>query len=84
MSEQVLSDQGLVDNLRAASCFNFEYLRDNHGVTEQVLNDLFKLAKLKFDCGQYEVRLVSDMRHDACALAGRGSHAGALPCALSQ
>lgn len=50
----VLKDEKLVNDLRNDKNFTAEYLLEKHKVTADVLEALFKFAKLQYEIGNYQ------------------------------
>eukprot|EP01119_Soliformovum_irregulare_P006067 TRINITY_DN17816_c0_g1_i1.p1 TRINITY_DN17816_c0_g1~~TRINITY_DN17816_c0_g1_i1.p1 ORF type:complete len:458 (+),score=110.95 TRINITY_DN17816_c0_g1_i1:28-1374(+) len=50
---QLLENQNLVKQLRADKNFTFAYLEQNHQVTQESVDALYRFAKFQFDCGNY-------------------------------
>jgi len=49
----VLNDTELVNELRHDNNFHIEYLKRHYNATEDNVNQLYRYAKLNFDCGRY-------------------------------
>ena len=48
------ANTGLVEELKATSSnFTIEYLSANHGITPEALEQYYKFAKFKYECGMY-------------------------------
>lgn len=50
---KVIQDQELTKRLRNDKLFTAQYLQENHEVTPESIDELYKYAKFQFDCGNY-------------------------------
>jgi len=50
---KVMENQGLVKQLRQEKLFTQQYLEENHGVTPESVDALYRFAKFQFECGNY-------------------------------
>jgi len=57
----VLSDETLMDELRSGNAFTREVLKSRCEITDAHIEDLYRFAKVKFDCGAYQD--AADMLH---------------------
>jgi translation initiation factor 3 subunit E len=49
----VITDQSLVKELQEKQKFDIPHLKTHHKVTEEHVENLYRYAKLNFDCGRY-------------------------------
>ncbi|EKG10706.1 hypothetical protein MPH_12190 [Macrophomina phaseolina MS6] len=50
----LLEDETVVNNLRSDKTANLTYLKDNHGVTNDMVDKLFEFGQFLYSCGDYE------------------------------
>jgi translation initiation factor 3 subunit E len=50
---RVLDNQPLVKQLRQEKLFTLAFLQENHGVTPESVDALYRFAKFQFECGNY-------------------------------
>ena len=50
---RLLDDENVVANLRSDKVQNLAYLKDNHGVTVEMVNRLFEFGQFQYRCGVY-------------------------------
>eukprot|EP01116_Phalansterium_solitarium_P003557 TRINITY_DN14378_c0_g1_i1.p1 TRINITY_DN14378_c0_g1~~TRINITY_DN14378_c0_g1_i1.p1 ORF type:complete len:479 (-),score=131.36 TRINITY_DN14378_c0_g1_i1:279-1634(-) len=50
---RVIENRELLSRLRQDKTFNLQFLQENHEVTPESLEALYKYAKFQFDCGNY-------------------------------
>jgi translation initiation factor 3 subunit E len=50
----LLEDQDVIGNLRSDKTANLNYLKTEHGVTEDMVNALFDFGKFQYECGAYD------------------------------
>ena len=50
----LLGDAEVINNLRSDKNSNMAYLKDNHGVTQQMVDQLYDFGQFQFACGDYE------------------------------
>jgi len=50
----LLADADVVGNLRSDKESNMKYLKDNHEVTEVMVEQLYEYGQLQYSCGDYE------------------------------
>eukprot|EP01120_Amphizonella_sp_Union-15-10_P007861 TRINITY_DN2710_c0_g1_i2.p1 TRINITY_DN2710_c0_g1~~TRINITY_DN2710_c0_g1_i2.p1 ORF type:complete len:458 (-),score=97.97 TRINITY_DN2710_c0_g1_i2:87-1403(-) len=48
-----LKDTSFIERLRKEGNFNMNHLKANYGVKDEHLDDLFRIAKFQFECGNY-------------------------------
>lgn len=51
---RLLEDQDVVGNLRSDKVANLNYLKTDHGVTEDMVNALYDFGKFQYECGAYD------------------------------
>jgi translation initiation factor 3 subunit E len=51
--QNLLSDADVVNNLRADKVSNMTYLKDNHGVTPAMVDQLYDYGQFQYNCGDY-------------------------------
>ncbi|KAF2260973.1 eukaryotic translation initiation factor-like protein 3 subunit E [Lojkania enalia] len=51
----LLDDENVVTNLRSDKVQNLAYLKENHGVTVEMVNQLYEFGKFQYSCGVYPV-----------------------------
>jgi translation initiation factor 3 subunit E len=49
----LLDDEAVVTNLRSDKVQNLQYLKDNHGVTLEMVNQLYEFGQFQYSCGIY-------------------------------
>lgn len=49
----VLSDEAVTSQLRSDKVANLKFLEESHGVTQQMVDDLYDYGRFKYQCGQY-------------------------------
>lgn len=49
----LLDDENVVTNLRSDKVQNLAYLKDNHGVTVEMVNQLYEFGQFQYSCGVY-------------------------------
>jgi len=49
----LLDDENVVTNLRSDKVQNLAYLKDNHGVTVEMVNQLYEFGSFQYSCGVY-------------------------------
>ena len=49
----LLDDEAVVNNLRSDKVANLSYLKENHGVTVEMVNQLYKFGQFQYSCGVY-------------------------------
>ncbi|KAK5942791.1 eukaryotic translation initiation factor 3 subunit E [Knufia obscura] len=49
----VLSDEAVTSQLRSDKVANLKFLEESHGVTQQMVDDLYEYGRFKYECGQY-------------------------------
>lgn len=50
----LLQDEDVINNLRSDKNSNMNYLKENHGVTPQMVDQLYDFGQFQFQCGAYE------------------------------
>ncbi|KAF2085332.1 eukaryotic translation initiation factor 3, subunit 6 [Saccharata proteae CBS 121410] len=50
----LLDDESVVNNLRSDKVANLNYLKENHGVTDEMVNALYDFGQFTYSCGDYE------------------------------
>ncbi|KXS99451.1 hypothetical protein AC578_8160 [Pseudocercospora eumusae] len=50
----LLTDADVINNLRSDKQSNMNYLKENHGVTQQMVDQLYDFGQFQFTCGEYE------------------------------
>jgi translation initiation factor 3 subunit E len=50
---ELLDDENVVTNLRSDKVQNLQYLKDNHGVTLDMVNQLHEFGSFQYSCGAY-------------------------------
>lgn len=50
----LLDDEAVVGNLRSDKTANLNYLKENHGVTPEMVQALFDYGQFKYNCGLYD------------------------------
>lgn len=51
--QDLLSDESVVNNFRSDKVANLNYLKDNHGVTPEMVNALYEFGQFQYSCGDY-------------------------------
>jgi translation initiation factor 3 subunit E len=49
----LLEDADVVSNLRSDKVANLNYLKEQHGVTEEMVNTLYDFGQFQYSCGAY-------------------------------
>lgn len=49
----VLSDEAITSQLRSDKVANLKFLEESHGVTQQMVDDMYEYGRFKYECGQY-------------------------------
>jgi translation initiation factor 3 subunit E len=49
----LLDDENVVTNLRSDKVQNLQYLKDSHGVTVEMVNQLYEFGSFQYSCGVY-------------------------------
>lgn len=49
----LLDDENVVTNLRSDKVQNLQYLKENHGVTVEMVNQLYEFGQFQYSCGDY-------------------------------
>ena len=49
----LLEDQEVVSNLRSDKVANLNYLKEQHGVTTEMVNALYEMGQFQYSCGDY-------------------------------
>jgi translation initiation factor 3 subunit E len=49
----LLDDENVVTNLRSDKVQNLAYLKENHGVTIEMVNQLYEFGSFQYSCGVY-------------------------------
>lgn len=49
----LLDDENVVTNLRSDKVQNLAYLKDTHGVTVEMVNQLYEFGQFQYSCGVY-------------------------------
>ncbi|KAF2723454.1 eukaryotic translation initiation factor 3, subunit 6 [Polychaeton citri CBS 116435] len=50
----LLADSEVVGNLRSDKMSNMNFLKENHGVTPQMVDQLYEFGQFQYSCGTYE------------------------------
>ncbi|KAF2758188.1 eukaryotic translation initiation factor 3, subunit 6 [Pseudovirgaria hyperparasitica] len=50
---ELLNDEAVVNNLRSDKVANMSYLKENHQVTEEMVNSLYEYGNFQYTCGSY-------------------------------
>ncbi|EOD48105.1 hypothetical protein GTA08_BOTSDO06616 [Neofusicoccum parvum] len=50
----LLEDETVVNNLRSDKTANLNYLKDNHGVTNEMVDKLYEFGQFQYSCGDYD------------------------------
>ena len=50
---ELLEDESVVSQLRSDKVANLKFLEENHGVTTQMVDVLYKFARFQYECGNY-------------------------------
>ncbi|KAF2144612.1 uncharacterized protein K452DRAFT_245605 [Aplosporella prunicola CBS 121167] len=50
----LLDDESVVNNLRSDKVANLNYLKDNHGVTNEMVDALYDFGQFQYSCGDYD------------------------------
>lgn len=51
--QDLLQDADVINNLRSDKVANLNYLKENHGVTDQMVNALYDFGQFQYSCGDY-------------------------------
>lgn len=51
--QNLLADADVVNNLRADKVSNMNYLKENHNVTSQMVDQLYEFGQFQYSCGDY-------------------------------
>ena len=51
--QNLLGDPDVINNLRSDKMSNMNYLKENHGVTQQMVDQLFDFGQFQYSCGDY-------------------------------
>lgn len=51
--QQLLGDADVVNNLRSDKQANLNYLKENHGVTSEMVERLYEYGQFQYSCGDY-------------------------------
>lgn len=51
--QNLLSDSDVINNLRSDKTSNMNYLKENHGVTQQMVDQLYEFGQFQYSCGDY-------------------------------
>ncbi|GAB7357280.1 hypothetical protein MBLNU459_g8249t1 [Dothideomycetes sp. NU459] len=51
--QDLLADSDVINNLRSDKVANLNYLKENHGVTDQMVNALYDFGQFQYSCGDY-------------------------------
>jgi translation initiation factor 3 subunit E len=51
--QNLLADAEVVGNLRSDKASNMNYLKENHGVTPQMVDELYSFGQFQYNCGDY-------------------------------
>ena len=51
--QNLLADADVVGQLRSDKVSNMNYLKDNHGVSQQMVDDLYAFGQFQYSCGDY-------------------------------
>ncbi|KAF2743659.1 eukaryotic translation initiation factor 3, subunit 6 [Sporormia fimetaria CBS 119925] len=49
----LLDDENVVNNLRSDKVQNLQYLKENHGVTPEMVDQLYEFGQFQYSCGIY-------------------------------
>lgn len=49
----LLDDEAVVNNLRSDKVANLNYLKENHGVTVEMVDQLYDFGQFQYSCGDY-------------------------------
>ncbi|KAK4611645.1 Eukaryotic translation initiation factor 3 subunit E [Fulvia fulva] len=49
----LLGNEDVINNLRSDKMSNMNYLKDNHGVTQQMVDQLYDFGQFQYTCGDY-------------------------------
>lgn len=76
----LLADANVTNNLRADKVANLNYLRENHGVTPEMVTALYDFGQFQYTYGDYAGagELLYQFRILVCAFMVQGKHRGAL------
>lgn len=50
----LLDEESVINNLRSDKTANLNYLKDNHGVTNDMVDKLFEFGQFQYSCGDYD------------------------------
>lgn len=65
----VFEDADVVSNLRSDKVANLNYLKENHGVTPEMVNALYEYGEYQYQCGRYQDS--ADLLYQFRILVGR-------------
>lgn len=51
--QNLLADSDVINNLRSDKVSNMNYLKENHGVTQQMVDQLYEFGQFQYSCGDY-------------------------------
>ena len=51
--QDLLADESVVNNLRSDKVANLNYLKENHGVTDKMVDALYDFGQFQYSCGDY-------------------------------
>ncbi|KAF2166138.1 hypothetical protein M409DRAFT_55017 [Zasmidium cellare ATCC 36951] len=51
--QNLLADADVINNLRSDKVSNMNYLKENHGVTQQMVDQLYEFGQFQYSCGDY-------------------------------
>lgn len=51
--QDLLADEAVVNNLRSDKVANLNYLKENHGVTNEMVDALYEFGQFQYSCGDY-------------------------------
>lgn len=51
--QNLLSDADVINNLRSDKVANLNYLKENHGVTQEMVDNLYDFGQFQYSCGDY-------------------------------
>ncbi|EME40145.1 hypothetical protein DOTSEDRAFT_74845 [Dothistroma septosporum NZE10] len=51
--QALLGDADVINNLRSDKMSNMNYLKENHGVTQQMVDQLYDFGQFQYSCGDY-------------------------------
>ncbi|KAF2155203.1 eukaryotic translation initiation factor 3 subunit E [Myriangium duriaei CBS 260.36] len=51
--QDLLSDESVVNNFRSDKVANLNYLKENHGVTPEMVDALYNFGQFQYSCGDY-------------------------------